>query len=477
MSTAWGSRSLVRVGGASLVALALSVACTLEDEPKPSGSGGEAGSAGAGSENGGSDSGGQSNGDDGGSSPMNQGGTTGTAGTESVGGGGAGEPGTVVGGAGAGGAGGSGDPGPELLFDCTAATGAQQSLKLTEVSKALSLPMAVAQPLGETERLFVAELSGAIRILKGTQLAPEPFLALGGIIDFSDPERGLVALAFHPRYVDNGRFFVVYTTAPSNGGTLQLSEFQRADADHAAPTEKPLLTVAQPKPNHVGRALAFGPDGNLYWALGDGGGSSDESLVGQLATGLLGKIARIDVDAAPAASKAYAIPAGNMAGGAPERWAFGLRFPLGLSFDACTGDMFVADSQSPAFEEINFAPAKQGGQNYGWSMYAGNECFKPACTAAGKTFPAYVNDDAFMLHGGFVYRGSKLPSFRGHYFAVDRSSQVAVAFELVNGAPVLRNLSADLGVNLVGTQGIGQDSHGELYLANHSGAVYRIDPE
>ena len=173
---------------------------------------------------------------------------------------------------------------------------------------------------------------------------------------------------------------------------------------------------------------------------------------------------------------AYAIPAGNMGGGAPERWAFGLRFPLGLSFDACTGDMFVGDSHS-SVEEINFAPAKAGGQNYGWSMYAGNECFKPACTATGKTFPTYINDDAFMLHGGFVYRGSKLPSFRGHYFAVDRSNQVAVAFELVNSAPVLRNLSADLGANLVGTQGIGQDSRGELYLANHSGAVYRIDPE
>lgn len=477
MRSAWGSRSLVRVAGVSLAALALSVACTLEDEPKPSGSGGDAGSPGAGSNNGGVDAGGQGNVDDaGGAGPMNDAGTTSIAGTDSVGGGGGGEPGTEVGGAGAGGAGGSSDPGPELLFDCTPATGAQQALKLTEVSKVLSLPMAVAQPLGETERLFVAELKGTIRILKGTQLAPEPFLDLSGVVDFSDPERGLVALAFHPRYADNGRFFVVYTKAPSTNGTLQLSEFQRADADHAAPTEKPLLTVAQPKPNHIGRALAFGPDGNLYWGLGDGGGSADETLVGQLATGLLGKIARIDVDSAPAASSAYAIPAGNMAGGAPERWAFGLRFPLGLSFDACTGDMFVADSHS-SVEEINFAPAKQGGQNYGWSMYAGNECFHPACSAAGKTFPAYVNDDAFMLHGGFVYRGSKLPSFRGHYFAVDRSSQVAVAFELVNNAPVLRNLSADLGENLVGTQGIGQDSRGELYLANRSGVVYRIDPE
>lgn len=470
-------RTWLRVGGMLLTATTLSVACGDDDDsPKPQAEGGETGSAGSPAVNGGAASPG-----DGGAEP----GLGGVGSTPEAGRGGEGgvTDVPVEGGAagvstagGAGGAGG-GNSGPETLFDCSAPAGEAQALQLTEISKVFDYPITVAQPLGETERLFVAELKGLVRILKNGTLAPEPFIDLTAKVGLLAPERGLVALAFHPNYAENGRFFVVYTKDPTTGGSLQLSEFSRADADHAAPTEKPLLEVTLTKSNHISRALAFGPDGNLYWALGDGGGSGDEGLQGQLATGLFGKVVRIDVDSKPAASKAYAIPAGNMAGGAPERWAFGLRFPLGLSFDACTGDLFLTDSGKD-HQEVNYLPAGQAsGANFGWSMYDANACFKPACIPAGKTFPLYESATAFRINGGFVYRGSALPSFRGHYFAIDLDQQFAIALQIVNGAPVVRNLSADLGAKLLGTQGIGQDSRGELYVTNSNGSVYRIDPE
>jgi glucose/arabinose dehydrogenase len=384
-------------------------------------------------------------------------------------GGSGGEPPVTDGGAG-------GAPTEPSTFDCSPREGSPQLLQVTELTDAADYPVGITQPAGETERLYVVELKGLIRVLKGNAFLPEPFLDFQGYVDHSEPERGLVALAFHPNFAQNRRYFIAYTAGGTNGGTLQLSELEAANADVSRLLEKPLLQITTPGPNHIGRALAFGPDGNLYLATGDGGGSADEQLQGQLATGLLGKVLRIDVDSTPAAGKAYAIPSGNMAGGAPERWAFGLRFPLGLSFDACTGDMFLGDASSTR-AEINHAPRDVGGQNYGWSMYDGTACFKPACTQAGKTFPLYETEDAFLLHGGYVYRGHALPSHRGRYFAVDRAEQHAVAFEIVNGTAVVRDLSTDLGEDAVGTQGIGQDSRGELYLTNTSGKVYRIDPE
>ncbi len=461
----WG---VLGIGLLAYAAVAV-VACGSEDpknrDPRrPTDDGGEAGTE---PSSGGVPNMGGKSGGGGGGGDIPTGGGTPSEGGQS--GGSGGEPIGTDGGAG-------GTPSEPSPFDCSPREGTPQLLQLTELTATADYPVGIAQPAGETERLFVVELKGLIRILKGSTFAPEPFLDLQGSLSFSEPERGLVALAFHPDYAENGRFFVAYTVGPTNGGTLQLSELKAQDADHANPAEKPLLQLTLPGPNHIGRALAFGPDGNLYLATGDGGGSADEQLQGQSATGLLGKVLRIDVDSTPAAGKAYAIPSGNMAGGAPERWAFGLRFPLGLSFDACTGDLYLGDASSTR-AEINHAPRDVGGQNYGWSMYDGTLCFKPACAQAGKAFPLYETADAFHLLGGYVYRGAALPSHRGRYFTVDLSEQHAVAFEVVGDTPVVRDLSTDLGANAIGTLSIGQDSRGELYLTNQSGSIYRLDAE
>ena len=220
------------------------------------------------------------------------------------------------------------------------------------------------QPDG-SGRLFVIEKPGRIRIIQNDQLIEAPFLDITDRVRSSGNEQGLLGLALHPQYAQNGRFFVNYT---DNNGHDVIARFQvSSDPNVADPnSEVKLLSVDDPFPNHNGGVLAFGPDGYLYAGLGDGGSQGDPFGNGQNTKALLGKILRLDVDSA----ETYAVPSDNPFGN--EVWAYGLRNPWRLSFDKLTGDLYIGDVGQNMWEEIDFLPAgSPGGTNFGWNFREG----------------------------------------------------------------------------------------------------------
>jgi glucose/arabinose dehydrogenase len=294
-------------------------------------------------------------------------------------------------------------------------------------------------------------------------------------------EQGLLGLAFHPAYATNGRFFVDYTDA---AGDTRVVEFQvSADPDSASAIEKEILFVDQPFSNHNGGQLAFGPDGNLYVGLGDGGSGGDPQGNGQSLGTLLGKILRLDVDAA----SPYAVPTDNpfvgRAGAKGEIWSYGLRNPWRFSFDPETGAMWIGDVGQDQWEEIDMEPAAQGGRNYGWNRMEGTHCYPPgsACSPTGLTLPVaeYEHRAGCSVTGGFVYRGMELPELRGTYFYGDYCTGLVRSLRQVNGGPAEQRdwtpaLRRTSGGAMEGLSSFGVDSRGELYLVLLSGEIYRL---
>lgn len=400
--------------------------------------------------------------------------------------GGSGGTGNASGGGAGGSSGGTG--GTSTLFDCSPPSGTP-NLKLTEVASGLDHPLFAESPLGDTERLFVAEQPGRISILKNGTLSPDPFLDISSKLQ-NGGEQGLLGVAFHPGYAQNGRFFVHYSK--SGSGDTVIAEYARSasnpeKADDAS--EKILLEVDQPEGNHNGGAIHFGPDGMLYIGLGDGGGAGDQHGTignGQALDTHLGKLLRLDVDN-PSGGKNYGIPSGNMtSGGAlPEIWSYGLRNPWRWSFDACTGDMYIGDVGQNAIEEIDVEPKGKGsGTNWGWRQMEGSACYQPSsgCDKSGKELPVaeYSHSDGCSVTGGYVYRGKKIPALRGTYLYADYCSSRFWSFQYSGGAA---NAKAEItsDITSAGKPGqissFGQDAVGELYVTDFDGKVWRIDSE
>jgi glucose/arabinose dehydrogenase len=290
-------------------------------------------------------------------------------------------------------------------------------------------------------------------------------------------ERGLLGLAFHPGYADNGRFFVNYTNVD---GDTELVELARsADPDVASPEPvRVFFTVDQPFANHNGGMLAFGPDGYLYVGLGDGGSAGDPQDNAQGLDTKLGKILRIDVDAYPTP------PPGNVAGGDPDVWDWGLRNPWRFSFDRATGDLYIGDVGQNALEEIDVEPAGEGGRNYGWRIMEGDRCFRPpsGCDPTGLTPPvvSYDRDLGCSVTGGYVYRGGALPGLVGRYLYGDYCSNRVFSFRWSGGAAEAHvELTGDLDPEgrIQGLTSFGEDAAGELYVVSRDGSVFRIEPE
>ncbi|MBA2427570.1 MAG: PQQ-dependent sugar dehydrogenase [Actinobacteria bacterium] len=335
----------------------------------------------------------------------------------------------------------------------------------------LTQPLLVTGAGDGSGRLFVVEQGGNIRVFAGGRLAPEPFL---DISDLTEPggEQGLLGLAFHPRFDANGRFFVNYT---DTAGDTVVAEY-RADpgagvADPGSATT--LLQIDQPFPNHNGGHLAFGPDGYLYVATGDGGSGGDPFNNGQSLDTLLGKLLRIDVDAA-GGGLAYGIPPDNpfidRDGARPEIWASGLRNPWRFSFDREAGDLWIGDVGQEELEEVNRVPAAKAGLDFGWDDLEGSDCYEPAsgCDRNGVVLPVaqYTHDEGCSVTGGFVYRGSQYPELGGGYFFADYCSGsvygiVAGSAGLTDPAPLLQSESS--------VSSWGEDDEGELYLVDIAG--------
>ncbi len=352
---------------------------------------------------------------------------------------------------------------------------ANAAVQLLTVASGLDSPLDLAAPSGDTSRLFVAEKTGRILVIVNGVVQATPFLDIHALVSGGD-EQGLLGFAFHPGFASNGRFFIDYTDTAGN--TQVVGYRVSANPNVADPSSaSTILSVAQPFANHNGGGLAFGPDGFLYVALGDGGGGGDPQGHGQNVGDLLGSLLRIDVDSAAP----YAIPPGNpfagVSGARPELWNIGLRNPFRFSFDRASGDLYIGDVGQAEREEIDVAPAGQGGQNYGWNVTEGTICYNASsCSTAGITPPVldYDHDQGCSVIGGFVYRGSAIPDLRGHYFYGDFCAGFVRSFRYSGGAATDAREWPTLSPHDV-IQSFGQDAAGEIYVLTRS-AVFRIAP-
>lgn len=347
-------------------------------------------------------------------------------------------------------------------------------------AEGFNTPVTIAH--ADDARLFVVERGGTIRIINGAGVVEStPFLDISGIIK-SGGEQGLLGLAFHPDYAENGYFFVNYTDMDGNTVIARYS-VSGSDPDLADPeSQLEILTIDQPFSNHNGGDLQFGPDGYLYIGTGDGGSGGDPQDNGQDMSSLLGKMLRIDIDnGAP-----YSIPAGNPyienEGFADEIWASGLRNPWRFSFDKETGDMWIADVGQNAIEEVNFVPSGMGaGMNFGWRCYEGEEAYNTDnCGPDGDyDFPLYQyyhsEDNGCSVTGGYVYRGTQYPSLDGYYFFSDYCNDILYSLHDSSGQWVLKKHGQYPGNNF---STFGEDQDGELFVAGiSSGTIFKLITE
>lgn len=370
------------------------------------------------------------------------------------------------------------------LFASFLECSAQSPVELEVVQWASGLTTALDITNCGDDRLFVVRQYGAIAIVTDSNtVLPTPFLDISSQVLYNG-ERGLLGMAFDPDYVNNGHFYVNYTTGTGNG-TTRISRFTVGpDPNIANPSsEVILLTLPQPDPIHQSGSLVFGPDGYLYVALGDGGGASDPNDEGQDPTTLFGTIIRID----PQADGSYSIPAdnpfvGNPDGWREEIWAYGLRNPYRMGIDPLNGDLWIGDVGQSLWEEIDHWPGgDNSGPNFGWKCYEGNDPFElTGCgPASGYIFPVAthahsVNGGNFCaIVGGEVYRGDLFARLQGRYIYTDFCSGEFRMITHDDQGGWVNELG--LASGLVGLTSIGTDRFGELYATNLiNGRVYKI---
>lgn len=358
---------------------------------------------------------------------------------------------------------------------------AQPKIQLVNFASGFDLPLDITH-CGDS-RLFVVERDGVIWVLDSLGNKLDTFLNIDPRVNSGQNEQGLLGLAFHPNYAENGYFFVNYTK--NNGGDTRVSRFSvKPDNPNEADPNSELTILEQDQPNwnHNGGCLKFGPDGYLYIGLGDGGGANDPQNYAQNKLNWLGKILRIDVNNS-SASEPYTVPANNPFAGnpdyLPEIWSIGWRNPWRFSFDRLTGDMWIGDVGQNLWEEVDFEAAGDAGKNYGWRCYEGLHTFNTTgCLSAD----AYVSpffeyshsgSNGCSVTGGFIYRGTQFPDLYGCYLFADYCSG--------RWWYTRKNADGSFSTNVLGTFGgyefssFGEDRHGELYVTLlASGRIQKI---
>jgi len=374
-----------------------------------------------------------------------------------------------------------------LLATCllAGAVSAQPALAVVRVATGLSRPVFVTSPPGDLDRLFVIEQhTGLVRIVKRGSLVPNPFLNVSSRI-LTGSERGLLGIAFDPLYATNGFFYLSYTRAGDGASIIERFRVS-ANPDLADATSGMVGfgPVAQPFSNHNGGNIVFGPDGYLYFGLGDGGSAGDPSCNAQNGLSLLGKMHRLDTQSIP-----FSVPPTNpFVGNAayrPEIWSLGWRNPWRWSFDRATGEMFVGDVGQNSLEELDYEPAGTGGRNYGWKIMEGSNCYStascsgsvPTCNSPALVRPFHTLPTATYCSviGGYVYRGCNLPQLDGLYFFGDYCSGTVWSLRYANGTFTnLVNRNGELGT-LGAISSFGEDERGEIYICGlGSGVLYKI---
>jgi glucose/arabinose dehydrogenase len=360
-------------------------------------------------------------------------------------------------------------------------TQAAISLRFTTIASGIPRPVALANAGDGSGRLFVVEQAGRVRVItKAGNLRAAPFLDIRGRVSCCG-ERGLLGIAFHPRYENNGRFYLSYT---DTGGALVVGEYRRSSSDRnrASTSERRIIRIPHPGyANHNGGQIAFGPDGYLYIGTGDGGGGGDPDGNAQDRRSLLGKILRIAPNVS-SSTPAYRIPSGNPyathATYRGEIWSYGLRNPWRFSFDRKTGSLWIADVGQNKYEEVNRALKPNGagkGKNFGWDRFEGRVCFEGPCDTAGLTFPLAVyahGANGCSVTGGYVYRGSRYPVLAGRYLFGDYCSGRIWSVRAGGDARQSPVLLRDTGMSI---SAFGEAENGTLYVLDYgNGRVRRI---
>lgn len=350
------------------------------------------------------------------------------------------------------------------------AVAVEPAIALKKVSSGFERPVAaIFNPLDKAE-YFVVEQGGLIRRVKSGVVQPTPALDLKAVVNSSDSETGLLGLALHPEFSTNKRVFVNYTTKTRL--RTVVAEFKmNAEGNFDRASEKVLLEIPQPYSNHNGGDLKFGKDGYLYIGTGDGGSGNDPQGHGQNLTSLLGKMLRIDVNS----GSPYGIPTDNPTfGGAGVRreiYAYGLRNPWRYSFDRATGKLWAADVGQNALEEIDVI---EKGGNYGWKIMEGDQCLRGrTCSREGLKLPVHVypRTEGVSVTGGYVYRGTAIPSLVGRYIFADFVTGKIWGLQ-AESAVRDNKLLLESGLNV---SSFAEDIDGELYVIDHtSGSVHLI---
>lgn len=340
-------------------------------------------------------------------------------------------------------------------------------INLEKVFSGFKEPLYLVEAKDDSGNIYVVEKGGKIISLKNK--TKTTFLDISDRVRDRESERGLLSVAFHPDFKNNGRYFVYYT---NSRGAVIVSEFNSATGNQS---EKVLLKISQPYSNHNGGQLDFGHDGYLYIGTGDGGAGGDPLDNGQNKLSLLGKILRIDVNN----GSPYGIPHDNPfvnKSGEDEIWAYGLRNPWRFSFDTKTGDLYNADVGQNEWEEINFQPASsKGGENYGWRILEGFHTFKNDnnTNIDSLTMPVmeYNHSEGCSVTGGYVYRGEQYKQLDGTYFFGDFCTGNIWGLRNKNGEwEYAKFLKTD---HLISS--FGQDQAGNIYVIDFkTGDIYRI---
>jgi glucose/arabinose dehydrogenase len=350
---------------------------------------------------------------------------------------------------------------------------AARGLRLVRVGSFDQPTYATGAP-GDTHRLFVVEKGGRIVVLVNGHRQGRPFLDITGLVGSNDTEQGLLSMVFAPDYQRSGRFYVCYTIPGNDVRVVQYRRSRHNPNRADAASAKVVLTVAHRYTNHNGGQLQFGPDGDLYVGIGDGGSEGDPMNLGQNTDVLDGKVLRIK----PRANGGYSIPKGNPFVGQrrkrPEIWAYGLRNPWRFSFDRLTGDLVIADVGQNQEEEVDFAPRGTGaGANYGWSIWEGDRRNKPG-TAPHAVFPVLVtlhSGGYCAIIGGYVVRDRSLGGLYGRYLYGDLCKSQIRSARLSRGRATGDRAT---GLSVSNLSSFGQDTRGRVYAVSLSGPVYRL---
>ncbi|MFC7547670.1 PQQ-dependent sugar dehydrogenase [Plantactinospora sp. GCM10030261] len=358
------------------------------------------------------------------------------------------------------------------------------AVSTTQVASGLRRPTAIHAPDDGSDRLFVTEKAGTVRVYhEATGISATPLLDITDRVSTAGNERGLLGIVTSPDFTTSRAIYLAYTALPDGAVTLSRFVLDSAGQD-PVPAAREEILLSQPHAefgNHNGGQLAFGPDGHLYWSIGDGGGADDTLDTGQNLGTLLGKILRLDVSRG-CDGRPYCVPADNpfvgTAGARAEIWAYGLRNPWRFSFDPADGSLWIADVGQGTYEEVDHLTTNQRGANLGWSCREGPQVFNPERCVAGARYvePVYhyqTSVDGCAIIGGHVYRGTRYADIAaGTYLATDYCSGTAFVIR-PDGAGGYT--TRKLGELTIQPTSLGLSADGEIYLVNDlPGQLHRV---